>query len=87
MIDINPFFIPIGVMKKYSVAIRGHRTSLTVEEPFWDSLREIAQIKSLSLAALIGEIDAQNTGNKTSLSSAVRVYVLEYYVSKTGQEK
>lgn len=84
MMDINPFFIPIGAMKKYSVTIRGHRTSLTVEEPFWECLREIAQSRGLSLAAQIAEIDEKNSGDRLSLSSAIRVYVLEYYVKSSS---
>ena len=51
-------------LKKRSVDIDGHRTSVSIEAPFWDALREIA------------EIDKNRTGN---LSSAIRVYVLRTF--------
>jgi len=63
-----------GILKR-SVMIAGHRTSVTLEEPFWTVLREIAAARSLSVAALIGEIDGARDGQ--NLSSAIRVFVLE----------
>ncbi len=60
-------------LKKRSVDIDGHRTSVSVEAPFWDALREIAERKNLSVNQLIAEIDKDRAGN---LSSAIRVYVL-----------
>ncbi|HVG82470.1 MAG TPA: ribbon-helix-helix domain-containing protein [Methylomirabilota bacterium] len=61
-------------LRKRSVVIQGHRTSLSLEKPFWDALKEIATRRGLSLARLIAEIDAARSGN---LSSAARVYVLD----------
>jgi predicted DNA-binding ribbon-helix-helix protein len=61
-------------LRKRSVVIQGHRTSLSLEQPFWDALKEIAARRGLSLARLIAEIDASRSGN---LSSAARVYVLD----------
>jgi predicted DNA-binding ribbon-helix-helix protein len=61
-------------LRKRSVVIQGHRTSLSLEQPFWDALKEIATSRRLSLARLIAEIDASRSGN---LSSAARVYVLD----------
>lgn len=63
-----------GILKR-SVMIAGHRTSVTLEEPFWAALREIAATRGLSVAALIGEIDGARDGQ--NLSSAIRVFVLE----------
>jgi predicted DNA-binding ribbon-helix-helix protein len=60
-------------LKKRSVDIDGHRTSVSIEAPFWDALREIADQKHLSVNQLIAIIDKDRTGN---LSSAIRVYVL-----------
>ena len=60
-------------MKKRSVLIAGHPTSVSLEEEFWDVLKELAQARGCSLNALIEEIDAGRTGN---LSSAIRVFVL-----------
>ena len=62
-----------GVVKR-SVSIAGHRTSISLEEPFWEGLREIAARESLSVQALIGRIDAER--GEQNLSSAIRVFVL-----------
>lgn len=59
---------------KRSVSIAGHRTSISLEEPFWEALREIAEREKLSIQALIGRIDAERGGQ--NLSSAIRVFVL-----------
>ena len=59
-------------MKKRSVTIHGHRTSISLEDPFWDSLNEIAAIRGQSLASLITEIDKTRDGG---LSSALRLFV------------
>ena len=61
-------------MKKRSVSIRGHRTSLSLEAAFWEELGSIAAERGLSVAALITEIDRTRTGG---LSSAVRLFVLD----------
>jgi predicted DNA-binding ribbon-helix-helix protein len=62
-----------GVVKR-SVAIAGHRTSISLEAPFWTELHEIARQRGRSAQALIAEIDAGRAGQ--NLSSAIRVFVL-----------
>ncbi|MBU4527931.1 MAG: ribbon-helix-helix domain-containing protein [Hoeflea sp.] len=66
-----------SLIRKHSVSIRGHRTSITLEDAFMDALRQMADQRGLALAALIAEIDgAQATpGN---LSSALRLAVLDW---------
>ena len=73
-------------MRKRSVTIDGHRTSISLEDAFWAELSEIARARSLSLNALVAEIDhargapqGRNTGGNTgsNLSSALRLYVLD----------
>ena len=59
---------------KRSVRIAGHPTSISLEAPFWDALREIAAHRRLSVNALVAAIDAERPGN---LSSAIRLFVLE----------
>ena len=59
---------------KRSVTIAGHTTSISLEEPFWKALRDIARTQGRSLAALITEIDERRG---TNLSSALRLYVLD----------
>lgn len=61
---------------KRSITIAGHRTSITLEGAFWDSLKEIAAGRNQSINKLIAEIDRQQPGN---LSSAIRLFVLSHY--------
>ena len=60
-------------MRKHSVVLAGHRTSVSIETPFWDALKDIAHARGISLTHLIAEIDEARHEN---LSSAIRVYVL-----------
>ena len=55
------------------MTIAGHRTSVSLEAPFWAALGEIAAERGLSLNALVAEVDRTRAGN---LSSALRVFVL-----------
>jgi predicted DNA-binding ribbon-helix-helix protein len=66
---------------KRSIMIGGHKTSVSIEDAFWTALKEIALVRRQSLAELIGSIDgARQIGNHTgNLSSAIRVFVLDYY--------
>jgi predicted DNA-binding ribbon-helix-helix protein len=63
----------LGAMKKRSVVITGHRTSVSLENAFWDALKAIAGRRNFTVNQLVTEIDKQRNGN---LSSAIRVYVL-----------
>jgi predicted DNA-binding ribbon-helix-helix protein len=63
----------VGITKR-SVMIAGHRTSVSLEDPFWAALRQIAKDRGQSVQALIGAIDAGRDGQ--NLSSAIRVFVL-----------
>lgn len=61
-------------IKKHSVTVAGHRTSITLEAAFWDALQTIARLRATSINRLIAEIDEARSSN---LSSAIRVFVLE----------
>jgi predicted DNA-binding ribbon-helix-helix protein len=62
---------------KRSVIIAGHKTSVSVEDEFWATLKEIAGERGMTLAAMIGAIDG---GRKhANLSSALRLFVLGFY--------
>ncbi|AZO13896.1 MULTISPECIES: ribbon-helix-helix domain-containing protein [unclassified Mesorhizobium] len=67
----------MAAVEKRSVTIRGHRTSFSLEQPFYDDLVTIAAQRSLSLAALVAEIDETRTRD-ANLSSALRLYVLAW---------
>ena len=66
----------MSLVRKRSVTIRGHRTSYSLEQPFYDELNAIASARAIPLAALIAEIDATRP-REANLSSAIRIYVLE----------
>ncbi len=61
-------------MKKRSIKIAGHSTSISLEEPFWIVLKQLADEEKLSLNALVEQVDKQR--EDTNLSSALRLYVL-----------
>lgn len=65
---------------KRSVMIAGHATSVSIEKPFWDELKTLSDTQEKSLNKLITEIDDARPKTITSvnLSSAIRLYVLEY---------
>ena len=65
----------MSTVRKRSVAIRGHRTSFSVEQDFFTELEVIAARRRISLAALVAEIDAARPRD-ANLSSAIRVFVL-----------
>ena len=60
-------------MRKHSVVIAGHRTSISLETAFWRALLDIAKIRGVSANQLITRIDRERQGN---LSSAIRLCVL-----------
>jgi predicted DNA-binding ribbon-helix-helix protein len=62
---------------KRSFTIAGHRTSISLEAPFWEALKAIAAEERNSVAALIARIDGARGGE--GLSSAVRVWILQHY--------
>lgn len=67
----------MGLVEKRSVAIRGHRTSYSLEKPFYDDLVTIAASRNVSLAALVASIDETRPAG-ANLSSALRLYVLDW---------
>jgi predicted DNA-binding ribbon-helix-helix protein len=62
---------------KRSVQVSGHKTSISLEEEFWESLREIAKGRSASVSQLVAAIDEQRKSD--NLSSAVRLFILRHY--------
>ena len=61
---------------KKSITLKKHRTSLSLEIEFWESLKKIAEDKQLSIESLISEIDLNR---KSSLASSTRVFILKYF--------
>lgn len=67
---------------KRSVSIAGHRTSISLERPFWDALKEVACSLDVSVNELVRRID-EGRDSEGNLSSAVRVYVLAHFKDKS----
>jgi predicted DNA-binding ribbon-helix-helix protein len=65
---------------KRSVAIGGHKTSVSLEDVFWQALRDIADERSTTLSSLLNDIDVHR--QSSNLSSHIRMFVLDYYRSR-----
>jgi predicted DNA-binding ribbon-helix-helix protein len=68
--------------QKHSLTLRGHRTSVTLEPEFWQAFRDIAADKDIAINVLAAQIDASREAD-IGLASAIRVYVLRYYRSRS----
>lgn len=64
------------MLRRRSMTIHGHRTSITLEPEFWEALQDLAHQQHMSLAGLVSQIDQGRTPD-TNLSSALRVYTLK----------
>ena len=74
-----------SLVVKRSIFLASHKTSVSLEDDFWTALKEIAGDRHVTLSELIGGINAQRQhGN---LSSALRLFVLEYYRSKAAEKQ
>jgi len=77
-------FMKSTVVKR-SIVVAGHKTSVSLEDAFWNGLKEIARERHMTLSELVAEIDAQRQlGN---LSSALRLFVLEFYRTQLAHGK
>lgn len=70
-------------MKKISVSLSGHQTSISLEPEFLDLLQKIAKEKNISVAGLISKIDDERQV-ATNLSSAIRVWILNYILKNNS---
>jgi predicted DNA-binding ribbon-helix-helix protein len=71
-----------SLVVKRSIAVSGHKTSVTLEAAFWNGLKEIASDRRLTLSELVTAIDAERLN--ANLSSALRLFVLDHYRATTG---
>ena len=65
---------------KRSIVIDGHKTSVSLEDAFWDELKKIAHVQRVTLSELVAKIDGTRT--ESNLSSAIRQFVLEHFRDK-----
>ncbi len=70
------------LVRKRSLRIAGHQTSVSLEEPFWRLLAQVAQSEGLSLAAYVERIDSARSG--VNLSSAIRVHLMEWMLARAN---
>ena len=75
----------MSLVVKRSVTLDGHKTSVTLEDEFWDALRAIAYRDKTTVVSLVGQIN--QTRNKGNLSSAIRVFVLKRSAMMADREK
>lgn len=68
---------------KRSVSLGGHKTSISLEDAFWNYLKEIAESRGVSVSVIVAEIQAQD--RRTNLSSAIRLFVLEHACERCAQ--
>ena len=66
-------------MKKHTLTIHGHVTSISLEDEFWEALKQAASEEGLSVAGLVGRIDENRD---TGLSSAIRVFLFKRLAGK-----
>src|SRR5262245_37738085 len=64
-------------LSKLSVVVRGHKTSVSLEDAFWNSLKEIGGQRHMTLSDLVAAIDSERQHD--NLSSAIRLFVLDFY--------
>jgi predicted DNA-binding ribbon-helix-helix protein len=72
----------ISSVKKRSIVIRNHKTSISLEDIFWACLRQIAHERATTVSKLIGILDAERNGG--NLSSTIRVFVLNRYCNNVA---
>jgi predicted DNA-binding ribbon-helix-helix protein len=73
-----------SLLARRSIYIRSRKSNVCVEHPFWEALREIAKAEGLKLTELATRIDRER--NTPNLSSAIRLFVLDHYVTLAKQK-
>jgi predicted DNA-binding ribbon-helix-helix protein len=67
---------------KRSIVVGGHKTSVSLEEAFWNGMKEISGLRNMTLSELVGEIDSNR--QQGNLSSAIRLFVLDYFRTRAA---
>ncbi len=71
-----------SLIVKRSIVLAGHKTSVSMEDAFWQALKDIAASRRMTLSDLVCGIDTKREyGN---LSSAIRLFVLDHYRARTS---
>lgn len=67
---------------KRSIVVAGHKTSVSLEEAFWNGMKEISGLRNMTLSELVGEIDSNR--QQGNLSSAIRLFVLDHFKNRAA---
>ena len=70
---------------KRSIVIAGHKTSVSLEDAFWKGLKDIAGSREITLSDLVASIDTDR--RQGNLSSAIRLFVLDHYRGRIGDDR
>ena len=73
-----------SLIVKRSVAIGGHKTSVSLEDAFWEALKEIAALRNMTLSDLVASIDVER--EHANLSSAIRMFILDFCRARFGEK-
>ena len=74
-----------SVIIKRSIVLNGHKTSVSLENEFWEGLRQIADAQKSKVSAMVQRIDRERTNR--NLSSAIRIYVFNYFRERLASER
>jgi len=74
-----------SVIIKRSIVLNGHKTSVSLENEFWEGLRQIAEGQKVKVSALVQRIDRERTNR--NLSSAIRIYVFNHFRERFASER
>ena len=73
-----------SLVVKRSILLAGRKSSVSLEDEFWNALKKIAGDRNVTMSELVSDIDAQRQNG--NLSSALRLFVLEYYRGKAAEK-
>ena len=66
-----------SLIVKRSIVVAGHKTSVTLEDAYWKSLKEIASGRNMTVSSLVTAVDSERP--QSNLSSAIRLFVFDFY--------
>ena len=74
-----------SVIIKRSIVLNGHKTSVSLENEFWEGLRQIADAQKSKVSAMVQQIDRERTNR--NLSSAIRIFVFNHFRERLANER
>jgi predicted DNA-binding ribbon-helix-helix protein len=74
-----------SLVVKRSIVVAGHKTSVSLEDAFWNGMKEIASGRNITLSDLITAVDSER--QQGNLSSAIRLFVLDFYRKQVADIK